>query len=151
MVTGWRGRAPAVLALFAGCAAIEMMLVGKLDPQETPVGLVLAAVAALGTVGALVAAGDRYAVPIAALASLPKLALTVLRDAFAVTGVLLRALGGKPPDDGFEEIPFDPGGDDARSAAARALTVAATSAGPNSIVVDVDRERAVLVIHRLAR
>jgi multisubunit Na+/H+ antiporter MnhE subunit len=151
MVTGWKGRAPAVLALWAGCAAIEAMLVGKIDSQETPVGLVLAALAAVGTVAALAAAGDRYAVPVSALAALPKLAWTVVRDAFAVTGVLVRALSGTVPDDGLEEIPFDPGGDGARSAAARALAVASASAGPNSIVVDVDCDRRVLVIHRLAR
>jgi hypothetical protein len=151
MVTGWRGRVPAVLGLWIACGAIEALLVGKIDPQETPVGLVLAAVAAVGTVGALAAAGDRYTPPLSALAALPGLALTVVRDAFAVTGVLMRALGGKAPDDGLEEIAFDPGGDDARSAMARALTVAAASAGPNSVVVDVDCERRVLVIHRLAR
>lgn len=151
MVTGWRGRAPAVLGVWIACAALEALLIGKIDPQETPVGLVLAAVAAVGTVGALAAAGDRFAPPLSALAALPKVVLTVVRDAFAVTGALLRALGGNAPDDGFEEIAFDPGGDDARSAAARALTVAAASAGPNSVVVDVDCERRVLVIHRLAR
>ncbi|HEY0383546.1 MAG TPA: hypothetical protein VGC72_15255 [Candidatus Elarobacter sp.] len=151
MVTGWKGRAPAVLGLWIGCTAIEMMLIGKIDPQETPVGIALAGVAAVGTVAALVAAGERYAPPLSALAALPKLALTVVRDAFAVTGVLVRALRGSAPDDGLDEIAFDPGGDDARSAAARALAVASASAGPNSIVVNVDCERRVLVIHRLAR
>jgi multisubunit Na+/H+ antiporter MnhE subunit len=151
MVTGWKGRAPAVLGLWIACTAIEMMLIGKLDPQETPVGIVLAGVAAIGTVAALAAGGDRYAPPLSALAALPKLVLTVVRDAFAVTGVLLRALSGRAPHDGLEEIPFDPGGDDARSAAARALAVASASAGPNSVVVDVDCDRRVLVVHRLAR
>jgi hypothetical protein len=137
--------------VWIGCTAIEALLIGKIDAQETPAGIVLAGIASVATVAALVAAGERYAPPLSALFTLPKLALTVVRDAFAVTGVLVRTLGGSAPDDRLQEIPFDPGGDDARSAAARALAVASASAAPNSIVVDVDCERRVLVIHRLAR
>ncbi|MEA2721049.1 MAG: Na+/H+ ion antiporter subunit [Candidatus Eremiobacteraeota bacterium] len=151
MVTGWRGRAPAVLVLWIGCAAIEALLIGKIDPQETPVGIAIAAIAALGAVSALAAAGDRYAPALSALAGLPKLAVSVVRDTFVVSGAVVRALGGRTPDDGLEEIPLDAGGDDARSAAARALAVASASAAPNSIVVDVDRERGVMLVHRLAR
>jgi multisubunit Na+/H+ antiporter MnhE subunit len=149
MVTGWRGRAPAILALWLACAAIEAMLIGKIDPQETPVGLVIAAVAASGAVSALAVCGDRYALRFSAVAALPKLAVSVVRDTFVVSGALVRVLRGRAPEDRLEEIPFDPGGDDARSAASRALAVAGTSAAPNSIVVDVDRERGVLLVHRL--
>ena len=149
MVTGWRGRAPAVLVLWIGCAAIEALLIGKIDPQETPVGVAIAALAAVGAVSALAVCGDRYAVRLSALLALPKLAMSVVRDTFVVSGALVRVLLGRAPEDRFEEIPFDPGGDDARSAASRALTVASTSAAPTSIVVDVDCERGVLLVHRL--
>ena len=149
MVTGWRGRAPAILALWLGCAAIEALLIGKIDPQETPVGVAIAALAAVGAVSALAVCGDRYAVRPSALLALPKLVWSVVRDTFVVSGALVRVLLGRAPEDRFEEIPFDPGGDDARSAASRALTVASTSAAPNSIVVDVDSERGVLLVHRL--
>jgi multisubunit Na+/H+ antiporter MnhE subunit len=149
MVTGWRGRAPALLGLWLACAAIEALLIGKIDPQETPVGVVIAAVAAVVAVSALAVCGDRYAPRFSAVAALPKLAVSVVRDTFVVSGALVRVLRGRAPADRLEEIPFDPGGDDARSAAARALTVASTSAAPNSIVVDVDRERGVLLVHRL--
>lgn len=151
MVTGWRGRAPAVLVLWIACSAIEALLIGKIDPQETPVGLAIAALAALGAVSALAVAGDRYVPALSAFAGLPKLAMSVVRDTFVVTVAVVRALGGRPPEDRIEEIPFDPGGNDARSAASRALMVASTSAAPNSIVMEVDRERGVMLVHRLTR
>ncbi|MDB5070822.1 MAG: hypothetical protein JWM87_1933 [Candidatus Eremiobacteraeota bacterium] len=150
MVTGWRGRAPAIIALWVACAAIEALLIGKIDPQETPVGVAIAALAAVGAVSALAVCGDRYAIRLSALLALPKLAASVVRDTFVVSGALVRVLLGHAPEDRLEEIPFDPGGDDARSAASRALTVASTSAAPTSIVVDVDVERGVLLVHRLA-
>ncbi|HEY0395043.1 MAG TPA: hypothetical protein VGD01_11170 [Candidatus Elarobacter sp.] len=146
-----RGRAPAALVLWIAFAAVEALLVGKIDPQETPVGIAIAGLAALCTTGALVAAGDRYAVPLGAFARLPSVAAAVVRDTFVVTGVLLRALGGRPPDDRLERVHFDAGGDDARSAARRALVVAGTSASPNSVVADVDLERGAMIVHRLAR
>jgi multisubunit Na+/H+ antiporter MnhE subunit len=151
MVTGWKGSTPTILALAAGCVALEAVLVGKIDEQETPVGAVLAAVAALAAVRALIASGRRYEPRAQALLALPRLAIAVVRDAIIVTGVVVRALRGKTPDDRFEEMPLDAGGQDRRTGVARALAVAAASAGPNSVVVDVDPARNVMVVHRLAR
>jgi hypothetical protein len=151
MSRDWRGRAGALIVVWVACAAIETVLVGKIDAQETPVGLALAAIAAVAAVGALVAGGDRYAFGFSALAAFPRLVATVAREAVAVFGALLRVLAGNAPEDRLEEIAFDPGGDDARGAAVRALAIASASAGPNSIVVDVDRGRGVLLVHRLAR
>jgi multisubunit Na+/H+ antiporter MnhE subunit len=147
----WRGHAPAAVVLWIAFAAIEALLVGKIDPQETPVGIAIAALAALATVGSLAAAGVRYAVPVAEIVHLPALVWNVVRDTIVVTGALLRALAGKPPEDRLQRIPFDPGGDDAVSAARRALVVAGTSASPNSVVIDADAEHGVLIVHRLAR
>jgi len=147
----WADRALAVAVLWIAFSAIEALLAGKIDPQETPVGIAIAALAAFVTVGSLASAGARYTVPPAQIAHLPALAWNVVRDTVVVTGALLRALGGKPPDDRLQRSPFDPGGDDPVSAARRALIVAGTSAAPNSVVVDADAEHGVLIVHRLAR
>lgn len=148
----WRGNAAAVAAVWIVMAAVEMLLVGKIDPQETPVGIAVAALAAVVMYGALAAAGVRYALPAAPFAQLPKIAFEVVRDTFVVTGALLRALGGAAPGDAFEELPFDPGGEDDPASAARgALTIAGASAAPNSVVVDVDPQRRTMLVHRLAR
>jgi hypothetical protein len=47
------------------------------------------------------------------------------------------------------EVPFEATGDDPHSAARRALAVAGGSLAPNSIVVEIDAERGVLVRHDL--
>ena len=145
----WRERAGGALVLWFAFAAVEALLVGKIDPQETPVGIAVAALAALATTSALAAAGVRYDVPLASVAQLPRIAVDVLRDTFVITGALIRVLRGAAPDDRLEELPFDPG--DGPAAAARgALTIAGTSAAPNSVVVDVDPERRTMLVHRLA-
>ena len=47
------------------------------------------------------------------------------------------------------EVPFAATGEDPRSAARRAVAVAAGSLAPNSIVIEIDAERGVLVRHEL--
>jgi len=136
--------------LWAVFTAVEVLLVGTVDVQETPVGIVVAAFAAWGTLAALHASGERYRFRVAWLGVLPRLAVDVVRDTFLVFGVLLRRLVGGPlPHDAILEIPFAGGGDDPESNAHRALGIAAVSFAPNSIVLDVDADRTLLRVHYL--
>lgn len=138
------------LRLWALFSAIEVLLVGKLDPQETPVGLVVGALAALGTTCVLRASGERYRPRPRWLGIVPRLALGVGRDTLRVFGLLLRRLAGGPlPADRIVEIPFAGGGDDPESNARRALAIAAVSCAPNSIVLGVQRARGTLRVHYL--
>ena len=61
---------------------------------------------------------------------------------------LARALPCRPAGRLVEE-PFEATGDDPRSAARRALAVAGGSLAPNSIVVEIDADRGVLIRHEL--
>jgi multisubunit Na+/H+ antiporter MnhE subunit len=142
-----RERAVAVTAAWITLAAIEVLLVGKIDPQETPVGIAVAALAACATAGVLAVADKHYTVPLAAIAQLPRVAAEVVRDTFVVTGALVRVLRGAAPNDALEEVPFASAAD----AALGALTIAGASAAPNSIVVDVDPARRTMLVHRLTR
>jgi multisubunit Na+/H+ antiporter MnhE subunit len=138
------------LGLWALFGAIEVLLVGKLDPQETPVGLAVGALAAFATVRALRAGGVPYRPRLRWLALVPRIALGVARDTLRVFGLLLRRLaGGPPPADRIVEIPFAGGGDDPESNARRALAIAAVSCAPNSVVLDVSRERGTMRVHYL--
>lgn len=140
-------RFAALWALFTG---IEVLLVGKLDPQETPVGAVVGAFAAGGTISVLRASGERYRFRWSWAGIIPVLAVSVLRDTLRIFALLLRRLaGGPPPDDRIAEIPFDCGGEDPESNARRALAVAAVSCAPNSIVLNVHRARGTLRVHYL--
>ncbi len=49
----------------------------------------------------------------------------------------------------FRIVPFDPGGEDAASAARRAIVLAAVSLTPNTLSISIDREKRQLLIHQL--
>lgn len=138
------------LGLGTALVLFEIVLVGKLDPQETPVGIGVALLATAAAVIAARVARVRYAVRL----SWTWLALLVLRnvvrDTFVVYGVLLRRLAGGAVEDAFRDVPFDPGGDDPASAARRALAIAGISTAPNEIVLAADRQRRRLRVHVLA-
>jgi multisubunit Na+/H+ antiporter MnhE subunit len=78
-----------------------------------------------------------------------KLPRSIVRDCWLVTVALYRHLNGHPVNSGFRAIPFDRGGDDARASARRALVVMAISVSPNSIVVGIDEEANVMLVHQL--
>lgn len=138
------------LRLWVLFGALELLLVGKLDPQETPVGIAVGALAALATVRVLDARGERYRPRAGWLALLPRIVFAVARDTLRVFGLLLRRLAGGPlPEDRIVELPFEAGGDDPESKAHRALAVAAVSSAPNSVALGVVRERGVIRVHYL--
>jgi hypothetical protein len=56
---------------------------------------------------------------------------------------------GKPADSLFHSVRFEVGGDDDESAFRRALAIAYTTATPNFVIVDIDRERGLLVYHQI--
>lgn len=130
--------------------AIEVLLVGKVDPQETPVGLAVAALAAAASARVLRASRDRYRVRLRWVALVPAIVRNVVRDTLTLFAIVLRRLGGAPlPDDRTLEIPFDPGSDDPESNARRALAVAAVCCGPNTLVLDIRREDRTMRVHYL--
>lgn len=77
---------------------------------------------------------------------------------YAVTGTyeIFLTLGkqvflGKPAQSLVLAARYDAGGDDARSAARRALTIAFTTALPNFVIIGIDRERSLMVFHQVSR
>jgi hypothetical protein len=115
------------LAWWLPLAALYVLLVGTLAPPE----LVIAAIAA--SVGATGAVLVRRRIPRPRLAWRPFLAL--FPDALRLAAALFTGARGR-----YEEVPF------AGGAEAEALG----SLAPCTIVVAVDRERGVLLTHRLA-
>ena len=74
----------------------------------------------------------------------------VARDTVIVFWELLRRIGGRPRRSRLKVIPFDGGRDDVDSNARRALATAYTTISPNSIVLGIDREQNLLLLHELA-
>ncbi len=64
---------------------------------------------------------------------------------------LWRTLRGRPSEAYLHETRFMAGGDDPESAARRALVVLVSTMTPSSIVIDVDRLRGTLLVHKLMK
>lgn len=132
-------------------AVFEIVLVGKLDPQETPVGVAIALIATALAFGAAAAGEVRYAFRPSWLWLPLLVARNIVRDTFLVLGVVVRRLAGGRTRDAYREVPIDPGGDDPVSAARRALVVAAVSTSPNEIVLGIDARRRRMRVHVLVQ
>lgn len=55
----------------------------------------------------------------------------------------------RTPGGRFVALPFDPGGDDPRSAGRRVAVLYGSSLTPNAVPIFVDEERKILVLHQL--
>ena len=74
----------------------------------------------------------------------------VVNDTLVVFGALWAFVArGKVPDSGFHEVPKHWGDETAEGVTRRALTVVGTSAAPNSLVLGIDEDAQVMVVHHL--
>jgi multisubunit Na+/H+ antiporter MnhE subunit len=131
-------------------AALWLALVDRVQLDELAVGAVVAACAATGAVlvrsqrTVLLAPRAGWLAPawrpvLGLVADLAPLARALWRR-----GILRRAERGR-----LVEVPFAAFGEDGRQTAYRVLTEALGSLAPNTVVVDADEERRVLVVHQL--
>jgi multisubunit Na+/H+ antiporter MnhE subunit len=109
-----------------------------------------AALAALLTETALHQAGTPITVRLRWLAAAWRLPGQVLGD----TVLVFRALGrqlirDETPDSGFRERPVRAGGDSSADVTRRVLLVGANSLAPNTVVLGIDEERDVMIVHQL--
>ncbi len=72
-----------------------------------------------------------------------------LKGAVAAFSELARSLTGHKPDAQFLAIPYCYGGDNATAAAKRALFTAYMTISPDTIVVGVDRDKHIALVHQL--
>jgi len=74
----------------------------------------------------------------------------VLTGSAAIFWALARRLMGKRSEAQFRVVPFRAGGNDPESAARRALAITLTTVSPETIVVGIDRERDLMLLHLIA-
>jgi hypothetical protein len=147
--TAW-SRAVGAALLWMVLVALEIALVGKIDVQETPMGMLIAFLAVLALVGALRAGGVRYVFRVKWLLYGLLIIRNIVRDLCVVYSVLFRRLAGGAVHDRYHDIPFKYGTADPESAARRALVIAGVSTSPNAVVICLDPVAGRMRVHELA-
>lgn len=142
----WLSRA-IVAGLFWGC---YMGLVGKPSVSEAVAGA-LVTLAALAMLVYLEAASGRpFHFKAAWWLDLGRLPGRIVSDAVKVSAALITHMLGLGPLDGrFMAIPFPDRPDDEAMEARLALMTLGTSVSPNAFVLDVDRDRRLVLVHEL--
>jgi hypothetical protein len=144
---GGGGAAGARRAWLIWWVLLTALFIALEDSRRLAVLVIAAIVGALGATAAVIVRARREVLmrPRAGwiLAALRNL-LRWPADLVALTGALVQRPHGR-----IVEEQFSATGEDPESAARRALAIAGGSLAPNSIVVDIDADRGVLVRHEL--
>ncbi|HET8565665.1 MAG TPA: Na+/H+ antiporter subunit E [Solirubrobacterales bacterium] len=150
---GARASRAALVPVLTGAAlfALWMALVDTREAPQVYAGLVAAAVGTLGSelVRRQGIAGTRLRGRW--LLRLYRPLLSVPRDLARLAAVALAALrpGARPASGRFRALPFEPGGGGPEDRGREALAELAGSLSPNTLVVGLDREQGLLLVHQL--
>ena len=139
-----------VLALWTALTGLWLLLVGTKALLELYAGLIAAAIAAIGLEAVRRQGLLRFRVDVRSLARSLTVPLWTVFDFGVVTVALVRSLARRRRVEGvFLAVPFPAGDERAHYAFRRALTAAAGTIEPNAIVVDIDRERGLALLHAI--
>ena len=135
--------AAVALALFA----LYLLFAGEVSAVEIGAGLVCAGAGTALAVGLDVVAVRRFG-PAFRLGAVLRPLAALLVETFVVGRELVRAAAGGAARGALSVQPFDPGGDDPRSATRRALTLLGISLAPRSFAIRGERGDG-LLLHNL--
>ena len=137
-------------AWWLGLFPLYLLVTGSLSGGEILAGILVSGLAALVVTRTRSVGGLHFQPHLRWLRHGRRLPTRVLIDTWIVGAALARTLLGRGQSEGaFRTIPFDPGGEDAESAARRALVIAGACLAPNTYVVAVDADNKRLLIHQL--
>ena len=131
--------------------ALWFAFVWKVEAGEAVFGIAGAAIAASADVG--IRRRRRFA----KFRPAPRWLLEFWREpGYVVSGtaiifwvLLRRIILGREPDGLLRSIPFDSGGETARAAARRALALTLTTIPPNFIVIGIDEDKDLMLVHQV--
>jgi multisubunit Na+/H+ antiporter MnhE subunit len=127
-----------------------VMLDDSLSTDELLAGAAAAALAALLAELASYQAASRFRMRIEWVVPALRLPGQVARDTVTVYAALWRRLvRGEPPPSAFAEIPVRSGDDSPQGLTRRTLLIGGTSVAPNTFALGIDKDRDVMVVHRL--
>jgi multisubunit Na+/H+ antiporter MnhE subunit len=123
---------------------------GKLELAELLVGGVAAAIAATGSYVAWATHLARFGAHLSWVAQAWRLPLYMVTDTYQVLRILLRHLFTRHKAESLmRAVPYEACGSSDDAAAMRALAITYTNITPAFVVVDIDRERGLMLFHRL--
>lgn len=134
------------LAEWALMFGLWLLLVDNFKRGEMLLGVAMALVAALAAAVVKAENFARFAPHVGELTQTWRIPWYLVEGTWQIFGVLARHLFTRPPSL-IASMRFDPGGDDAHSAARRALAVALMTVPPNTVVVGIDRKKQRLILH----
>jgi multisubunit Na+/H+ antiporter MnhE subunit len=127
-----------------------VILDNSVEPDELLAGAGAAALGAFLAEVAFYQAATRFRMRIGWVVPALSLPGQVASDTAIVFAALWRRLvRGEQPRSGFRQVPVRYGSDTAEGETRRVLLVGGKSVAPNSFVLGLDAERAVMVIHQL--
>ncbi|MFL5344549.1 MAG: hypothetical protein ACJ8AT_07135 [Hyalangium sp.] len=127
-----------------------LLFVGKLELAELLAGSVAAAMAATGSSIAWATDLARFGAHLSWVAQGWRLPLYMVTDTCEVLGILLRHLFTRHKAESLlRAVPYEACGSSDDAAAMRALAITYTNITPSFVVVDIDREKRLMLFHRL--
>ena len=140
------------LAWLGWWAAMFLLYLALVDTRQHPelvLGSIVAAAAASAAMGIRATRRLRGSVDVALLRVVPRAAWGLVAESVLILGYLIGRLAGRRGRGRFRAVPFRAGGDGPRDVARRALSESLGSLGPNTIVIGIDRERDLILVHQL--
>ncbi|HZY56722.1 MAG TPA: Na+/H+ antiporter subunit E [Rubrobacteraceae bacterium] len=127
-----------------------LLVVDSIDISELVMGAVAAAVGATAATAVRSQRLVSFRPRLRWALGLWRLPLQATLDTGVLVAVLWRRLVLRRPVDGsFRAVPFRLAGDEPEAAARRAIAKGVGSVAPNTYVLDVDRERELILVHQL--
>lgn len=134
---------------WVGFTLLWLLFVFQLNVSELVVGASASALTVLAIQTAFRSEPLCFQPRLRWLAQVWRLPVLIVKDSWVLLKALARHLGRKSSRAGFQLGKFDAPGDDCRASAQRALAVLFLTIPPNSVVLDIDRNRAEMLFHVL--
>lgn len=149
-----RSTRSAVLRFAAVEAAVLVacwtIFLGSFTGAEAVVGGIAVAIGTAVSTAAYAVGVARFRPRLAWLAEIWRVPWYVLDDTRAIaTALITRVFFRRRGHSRMVAVPINPGGSTGRGEARRALAIGLTTLAPNSIVLDIDREERVMLVHEI--
>jgi multisubunit Na+/H+ antiporter MnhE subunit len=142
--------APSFAAWWVLSMVLWLLFTSTVSPSDAGLGMCASLLAAVAGVAAQSRGAFGFRPRLRMVRRAWSLPIRVATETAVVFAALVRhATGRKRVRGTWAAIPFESGGEDPESAARRALTTIASSISPNSLVVGLDREEGVILVHQL--